>query len=334
MLATRLATGNDFFTSALVRVHDTVGTLPTTLDCAPALSLLQQATVQQALEALRHLSPEDHTIYYLFVTDISERLVGVVSIHTLLTARQGAHLFEIMERDYVAVPQHARPHEQAHLMIEAGSTAMPVVDDEGHLVGAIDSTDVLRSLQPTAPWQTRQASHSFANRPFAALLTRNGWLVGAAVLGLVIAFLSLTVLHAGGLPTLMLSLLPLLLLVSTQTARQTHAVARCAPPIRATPLHRELGQLLMAGLVVGTLTGGALLLWQANIMLAVIIGGAVLVTVIVVALAVWLVTATTLRYRHSTATDTTGVALALAVLGSLTIWLTLTATLTAHGLLS
>lgn len=331
MLATRLATGNDFFTSALVRVHDTVDTLPTTIACAPALSLLQQATVQQALEALRHLSPEDHTIYYLFVTDISERLVGVVSIHTLLTAPAGAHLFEIMERDYLAVPQHARPHEQAHLMIEAGSTALPIVDEDGHLVGAIDGTDVLRSLQPTPARQAMPGGDSRAHRPFAALLERNGWLVGAAVLGLAIAFLSLTILHSGGQPTLLLSLLPLMLLVSTQTARQTHAVASCATSRWATTLHRELGQSLMAGLVVGTLTGGALLLWQANVVLAAIMGAAVLVTVVGVALVVWLVTATTLRYQQST--TATSVTLILAIMGSLTIWMVLTATMTAHGLL-
>jgi len=61
------------------------------------VTLAPQLTVREALERIRHEAPDRETIYYSYVVDPQRRLVGFVSLKTLILARPLAGIGDIMQ---------------------------------------------------------------------------------------------------------------------------------------------------------------------------------------------------------------------------------------------
>jgi len=73
-------------------------------------------SVKSAISRLQKLSPEDEDIYYLFVTDREDKLVGVVNLRSLVTHSEDEKIKEIMDRDVISVRADADQEEAANLM--------------------------------------------------------------------------------------------------------------------------------------------------------------------------------------------------------------------------
>lgn len=127
----------------IVRLHEQ----PADMQVAPALSFPQHVTVAQTLDALHAMQHSIECIYYLFITDPDEHLVGVISLRDLLFATPQMRLYEIMDRETVRLAADASLEEQAHVMSSTGLLALPVVDEHGRLVGAMDATDMIARLE-------------------------------------------------------------------------------------------------------------------------------------------------------------------------------------------
>ncbi len=127
----------------IVRLHEQ----PADMQVAPALSFPQHVTVAQTLDALHAMQHSIACIYYLFITDPDEHLVGVISLRDLLFATPQMRLYEIMDRETVRLAADASLEEQAHVMSSTGLLALPVVDERGRLVGAMDATDMIAQLE-------------------------------------------------------------------------------------------------------------------------------------------------------------------------------------------
>ncbi|MEE8228754.1 MAG: CBS domain-containing protein, partial [candidate division NC10 bacterium] len=115
-----------------------------------------EATVGQTLEKLRAMANEVETIYYLYVTDPSERLVGVSSLRELMMARAEQRLDEIMTTQLIAVKPDASLRAVAETLSKYNLTALPVVDEEERLEGIVTVDDVLDDLIPMI-WKQRAA---------------------------------------------------------------------------------------------------------------------------------------------------------------------------------
>lgn len=150
MIAFRTAVELDMLRPPIVRVHDQPAVSADGLKYAPALSFPQYATTRQAIEVLRQMQPETGSIYYLFVTDMAERLVGAVSLRQLVIAPPDVQLYEIMDRRLITLPHDAPLEEQAHILSESGLLALPVVDAQGRLVGAMDASDLIAAVEEEA----------------------------------------------------------------------------------------------------------------------------------------------------------------------------------------
>jgi magnesium transporter len=126
--------------AALVKYpENTAGALMTT-DYA---WLPANITVAEALDLLRHQAPDRETIYYVYLLDEQRKLLGVVSLRDLILARRHAVLRDIMEREmYVARVTDDR-EQVARDMARYDFLAVPVVDEEGRLVGIITHDDVM-----------------------------------------------------------------------------------------------------------------------------------------------------------------------------------------------
>src|SRR6516162_1493561 len=96
-----------------------------------------------ALERLRLQAPESETIYYIFVLDDNRKLLGVVSLRDLILAPRNALIQDIMEAKVVAVKVTDDPEFVAKELARYDLLAIPVVDDQGRMVGIITHDDVI-----------------------------------------------------------------------------------------------------------------------------------------------------------------------------------------------
>ena len=131
--------------------HDTAGGLMTTeLVAIPA-----DLSCDQTIDRLRELAPKAETIYYVYVIDAEERLVGVLSLRDLVISPPSTRVIDIMVRNvkHVYVEDHA--DQVAQVIGRYNLLAVPVVSDDEKLVGIITVDDTLERLLP--PERRRRA---------------------------------------------------------------------------------------------------------------------------------------------------------------------------------
>src|SRR5262249_46055945 len=107
-------------------------------------------TVAAAMRLLRTQAPSAEMVYYVYVTDSEERLLGVVSLRDLVVADPLTRIADIMRTDVVLVPAKADQEAAAHVLTEHDLLALPVVDEENHLLGVITADDVADVLEEEA----------------------------------------------------------------------------------------------------------------------------------------------------------------------------------------
>jgi magnesium transporter len=114
------------------------------------ISLKENLTVSQTLERIRSLSNASEIIYYLYVTDASRRLTGIVSLRDLVISVPETVLGTIMTRDVVFVHTDTDQEEVARTIQRYDILAVPVVDSEERLVGVVTVDDVIDIIEREA----------------------------------------------------------------------------------------------------------------------------------------------------------------------------------------
>ena len=138
----------------LLEYHDkTAGGLMTN----EYVAIRQDQTAQQTIDHLRALEPEAETIYYLYVTDQDEKLVGVISLRDLLIAPPDRLVSDFMIVKARKVRLDADVEEVAHKFERYKLLALPVVDEDDILQGIITIDDTLEQLLPP-DWRRRPAA--------------------------------------------------------------------------------------------------------------------------------------------------------------------------------
>lgn len=107
-------------------------------------------TVEEAISYLRRQSRHLETIYYVYVLDPSQRLLGVVSFRELLSAPAGRPVSSIMKEETVSVPESLDQEAVARLFRQHGFLALPVVDEAGRVQGIVTSDDIVDVLHEEA----------------------------------------------------------------------------------------------------------------------------------------------------------------------------------------
>jgi len=108
----------------------------------------------EVMEKLRAAAPEAETIYYLYVVDQDEHLVGVFSLRQLVLAQPEACVMDFMEKRVVTVDLMDSQEECAQVVSKYNLLAVPVVDDQKHIHGIVTADDALDKIIPTA-WKKR-----------------------------------------------------------------------------------------------------------------------------------------------------------------------------------
>ncbi|TAL07043.1 MAG: magnesium transporter [Chloroflexota bacterium] len=130
--------------------EDTAGGMMTT----EFVTLPASLTGAQAIDRLRELEPDAETIYYVYVVDDEERLVGVLSLRDLIVAKPDTPISAVMIAEPVTVGALADEAEVAEIVAHYNLLAVPVVDAAGHLVGIVTVDDAMDAILPDA-WRKR-----------------------------------------------------------------------------------------------------------------------------------------------------------------------------------
>jgi magnesium transporter len=252
------------------------------------LMLPQDATVEEALVYLRQHSEHLEMIYYLYIVDDEERLMGVVSLRQLVTAEPGTHMRALMDHDVITVQTTTDQEEVARIIAKYDLLGVPVVDAENHLVGLVTVDDVIDVIHEEQAEDFSELAGTDVEEPeetenlsWRAALNRCTWLVvnviGGFLLALVIhqiftPVLAINSLHISGLSAElhshlildgMISFIPMLLLTSASAGSQALGVAgwqlrstRGRDFLRGLLRELELGTLggIIASVLVGVLS--------------------------------------------------------------------------------
>lgn len=174
--------------------EDTAGRIMT----SEVLSLSEDATVADAVEAMGKLDDDFETVHYIYTLDDEDKLSGVVTLNALLLAQDGDHLRGLATRDdLITVSPDDDQEDVAEDIAKYNLLAMPVVDDQRHLLGIVTVDDALDVLdeEHEEDLQIAGAGHNDTDndgRPRdLAWLMRNEawffvWMVGVVVLALVL----------------------------------------------------------------------------------------------------------------------------------------------------
>jgi magnesium transporter len=107
-------------------------------------------TVDEAIQEIRSKAEEVEEVYNVYVTDEDGRLVGVLPLKQLVLARPGAKVAEVMDRSVISVNAEMDQEEVAQIVRKYDLVTVPVVDDQGRLIGRITVDDVIDVIQEEA----------------------------------------------------------------------------------------------------------------------------------------------------------------------------------------
>ncbi len=126
--------------------HDTAGGLMTT----EFVHLAKDLTVAQAIVSLREMAETPNMIYYLYVVEKEDswKLLGLISLRSLILADPMKKLEEVMRREFRFAHPSDTAEETAQTIAEYNLLALPVVDDEGDIAGIVTVDDAMEILLP------------------------------------------------------------------------------------------------------------------------------------------------------------------------------------------
>ncbi|HTP03504.1 MAG TPA: CBS domain-containing protein [Anaerolineales bacterium] len=130
--------------------EDTAGGLMTT----EYVAVTPDMTAGQAIEHLRKVGEEAELLYYVYVIDQEEHLLGVFSLSDLIVAQPDTPITYFMHKRVISVELGTHQDEIAHIVAKYNLIAVPVVDAEEHLHGIVTADDALDKVLPTA-WKKR-----------------------------------------------------------------------------------------------------------------------------------------------------------------------------------
>jgi Mg/Co/Ni transporter MgtE len=114
------------------------------------LSIAEDLTVGDAISRIRLLAPEIETVYYAYVVDPEERLLGVVSLKDLLINQSDTPIAEIMATNLKSVQVESTPEEILEIIAKYNLIAVPVIEKEGKMAGIVTVDDILEMFLPYA----------------------------------------------------------------------------------------------------------------------------------------------------------------------------------------
>jgi magnesium transporter len=233
--------------------------------------------VDEALSYLRRQALERvETLYYVYVLDPHQRLLGVASVRELFAAPSDLRVTDVMRTALVTVREDTDQEELAHLFSEHDLLAIPVVDEDQRLRGIVTVDDVVDVVREEGTEDIQKlAGVQVLDRPYLQvgfshmLKKRGGWL-SALLIGEMLTASALGYFEADIAQAVVLALFVPLIISSGGNAGSQAATlvirAMTMGEVRLRDWPRVVSRELASGLALGGLLGAIglarILVWQ------------------------------------------------------------------------
>jgi len=155
-----------------------------------AFKMPETATCGEAIDALQRSADTFETVFYIYVVDTRDRLVGVLSLRSLLIHPPRTPLVSIMETDLITVSPREDQEEVARYVARYDLLGVPVVDEERRLLGIVTVDDVVDVIREEAVEDmllmagVQEDVDISRGSAFGLARMRAGWLVATATGGI------------------------------------------------------------------------------------------------------------------------------------------------------
>ncbi|WP_050726248.1 magnesium transporter [Vulgatibacter incomptus] len=143
------------------------------------------ATVDEAIAYLRRQARNQQieTVYYAYVLDGMQRLLGVVSFRELFVASPEKHVSEVMKTEFISLPEDMDQEAVARIFAQRDLMALPVLDAEGRMKGIVTADDIVDVVEEEATEDIQKLGGMealdmpYLRTPFGEMVRkRAGWL--------------------------------------------------------------------------------------------------------------------------------------------------------------
>ena len=138
ILATVSASDRSMINQLLNYPEDSAGSIMTT----EYVDLREEMTVGQAMAHIKKTGIHKETIYTCYITE-RRKLVGIVSAKDLMTTDDNVPIKDLMETEIISVYTHADQEQVAQLFTKYDLLALPVIDQDGRMVGIVTFDDAM-----------------------------------------------------------------------------------------------------------------------------------------------------------------------------------------------
>lgn len=254
----------------------------------------EHATVAQAIEHIRKSKSGDDA-FYLYVVDDHGHLVGYVPLHRLLTADPTTPIRDIRIDAVESVTVDTDQEEVARLVQRYDLVQVPVVDGNRRLLGTISVDDVIDVIHEEATEDIQRlggagGDETVLDPPRTVFRKRLVWLLvnlaTAVLASSVIGVFEPSIQALAVLATFMPIVASMGGIGTTQTATvvvRGLALGQVTPHVLGRVLRKELWLALTTGAVNGLVVAVVAFLWKAHLLLAVILGVALVLNMLVAA---------------------------------------------------
>jgi magnesium transporter len=264
---------------------DTAGAIMTT----EFFSLSEDATAQEAIRRLQEAT-EAEMVFYIYVTDKDDRLVGVLSLRQLLTVPPQTPLKNIMTRDVISVTVDMDQEEVARQVARYNLLAIPVVEKDGKLAGIVTVDDVVDVIREEATEDmfkmagAADADELLKTSSIDAARLRLPWLftnlVGSLVSGAILWFFRYTIQEVVAI----VSFIPVIAAMGGNVGLQSSTIiirGLATGGIELTDMWKVFFREVRTGLVLGVACGVILTvagwLWHGQYFLGMVVGASLII---------------------------------------------------------
>ena len=255
-------------------------------------SLHEELTVGEAIQTIQ-TAQDLEMVFYLYVVDERNHLVGVVSLRQLLMVAPTTPLRKVMTTDVISVVTDTDQEEVANQVALYDLLAIPVVDDANKLVGTITVDDVIDVIKEEATEDIFylagvEADDHIHTPAFTSVKKRLPWLMvnlaTALLAATVVALYEPTIARFSFLAVF----LPVVAGLGGNSGTQTLtvivrglALGEVSWESGKAILLKEITVGLNNGIVIGVIAGTVAYLWKGNYMLGLVLGAAMTINVVV-----------------------------------------------------
>lgn len=233
--------------------------------------LVALPSTQTGQEALDHIGSLDldEPVYFAYVVDPSEKLLGYVQIWQLLKAENRQKtLGELAEESTFTALPDTDQEEVAQMMSKYDLSSLPVVDDRGKLLGRITIDDVVDVIQEEASEDIFKLAGSDDAEledpsPLASCKARLPWLLVTLAAGFISSLILKRFIDNPQI-VMLSAFVPIIMAMGGNTGIQSSILivrGLALGTFDERQLNRLLGHELLTGMMMGVVCGGIIGIW-------------------------------------------------------------------------